>query len=441
MPYPSSPFAENINGLILENQSKHKTNNENEKIQNELYLKELLGWLCTSPQLTSIRVNKSAFKLEDIRKLVEKIVDKGKVEVHPNFPDLLLLHHPDKASCPHLVKESNEVVVDVNGATAILRGAHVFAPGVIGMLQGAKVNDRVSIFADIEGKCKKGFATVYQSPGKLFIANGTIKMNREQLFGLNLVPSGIAIEVTERISHCPSINESLFPVGSTLLQNIPSVICVHALKVRPELTILDMCAAPGNKTTHISTLMQHKGILVAVDKTPSKVKRLEETCRRYGANALVFQADATKILVTDGHDADVSRGPPFQTETFDRILLDVPCSALGKRPQLSSRVTEAVLKSYVPLQRKLFHTAVPLLKKDGYLVYSTCTITLAENEAMVAWALRTFGDLRLVKPDPTLGGPGLFGTTLSETERLYVQRFGPNNVDSVGFFYALFIKV
>lgn len=157
----------------------------------------------------------------------------------------------------------------------------------------------------------------------------------------------------------------------------------------------------------------------------------------------IFQANSTSILNKSNttNEVDVTCGPPFQAETFDRILLDAPCSALGKRPQLSNNISEAVLKSYVPLQRKLFETAVHLLKKNGYLVYSTCTITLAENEAIVAWALKTFDKLRLIKPEPYLGRPGLFGTTLSETERSCVQRFGPNEVDSVGFFYAMFIKI
>lgn len=84
--------------------------------------------------------------------------------------------------------------------------------------------------------------------------------------------------------------------------------------------------------------------MVAIDKTPTKVAQLRRNCDVFGAKAEIIQTDSTK-LVEDGR---------FALETFDKILLDAPCSALGKRPQLRNTVTKKVLRSYVPLQRKLF---------------------------------------------------------------------------------------
>lgn len=76
------------------------------------------------------------------------------------------------------------------------------------------------------------------------------------------------------------------------------------------------------------------------------------------------------------------------------------------------------------------------------MVYSTCTITLSENEGVVAWALKQFKNLKLEKAVPYLGQNGLIGTGLTDVERSYIQRFGPNNnVDSVGFFIAKFVKI
>lgn len=94
--------------------------------------------------------------------------------------------------------------------------------------------------------------------------------------------------------------------------------------------------------------------LIALDKTPNKVKILTENCETNQANVHIFQADSTHIFKTDFVNEDVTEGPPFGKNTFDKILLDAPCSALGNRPLLSINSSAKELTSYVPLQRKLF---------------------------------------------------------------------------------------
>lgn len=125
--------------------------------------------------------------------------------------------------------------------------------------------------------------------------------------------------------------------------------------------------------------------------------------------------------------------------------------------------------SYQPLQRKLFHTAVRLLKRGGVLVYSTCTVTLAENEEQVAWALNTFPCLTLQPQEPHIGAEGMLGAGLSPEQLRLLQRFSPElgwsvaeargeddspteqpesptslahraNKDTIGFFIAKFLK-
>lgn len=87
--------------------------------------------------------------------------------------------------------------------------------------------------------------------------------------------------------------------------------------------------------------------------------------------------------------------PPYPVNSFDRILLDAPCSALGQRPSLNNPMTSKELASYPALQRKLAATAVKLLKPGGTLVYSTCTFTSEENEEQVATLLREHKDMHL----------------------------------------------
>lgn len=208
-----------------------------------------------------------------------------------------------------------------------------------------------------------------------------------------------------------------------------------------------MCSAPGNKSTHISALMNGQGILIALEKNKSKLEKLKINCNKFSSgNVKIFCYDSTKACDTcmDAERVNINDGPPFKENSFDRILLDSPCSALGQRPQLLNRITVAQLRSYVPLQRKLFSTAVHLLKPNGILVYSTCTVTIAENEGIVSWALKTYPYLKLrsikdqicMKP---FYSKGYRISGLTENESDCVLRIGPE-CDTVGFFIACFIK-
>lgn len=279
--------------------------------------------------------------------------------------------------------------------------------------------------------------------------------------------------MTETISGVPSIGDKYFQSGDAMLQNLPSIICGHVLNPKPGEIVLDMCAAPGNKTTHLAELMRDTGLLVALDKTPNKLKLLLHKMATYNLKSVkCYVFDSTKALRTEVTDetnlTDLS--PPFRPCSFDKILLDAPCSALGNRPMLRNDITPKMFNSYAVVQRKLFAVAVPLLRSSGVLVYSTCTVSVAENEDMVRWALEKFSDIQLVAAEPLFGGPGWSGAGLTDNQRfktalvpgcvnninffffrILVQRFGPemDNLriplsqeyqDSIGFFIAKFVK-
>ncbi|KAI4460384.1 hypothetical protein MML48_5g00014518 [Holotrichia oblita] len=422
-----------------------KSQNENTDRQKE-ELTELLQWLCTAPNISSYRINTLVGTTEEILSEMKrkfKNISGASIELCPYLPDVIIVRNINVKDLD-LTRRSLEVVIDVHCAESVLRGAHIFAPGVMGMLTGITLNDKVSIYADLENNCRKGFQKAFNSDKKLFIGNGIVKMTRSDLFGENLNPSGVAVEVYSNISGCILIEPNFLPEGSCLLQNLPSIICTHVLNPIPGECVLDMCAAPGNKTTHIAALMRNEGTLVAIDKTPSKIKQLQTNGAKFKTKVSIYQADSTKILddtISTQSERLISDGPPFRSESFDKILLDAPCSALGKRPQLCNKSSEKVIKSFVPLQRKLLRNAVHLLKVNGKLVYSTCTITQAENEGMVAWFLTKFKCMRLCKAELHVGGSGWPTEGLCDTDLEKLQRFGPNsNVDSVGFFIALFVK-
>ncbi|XP_038951726.1 tRNA (cytosine(72)-C(5))-methyltransferase NSUN6 isoform X3 [Rattus norvegicus] len=275
-------------------------------------------------------------------------------------------------------------------------------------------------------------------------------------------PRGIGIRMTEPIYLSPSFDNVLS--GYIFLQNLPSTVVAHVLDPQPGEKILDLCAAPGGKTTHIAALMRDQGEVIALDKILTKVTKLKQNASLLGLHSIrAFCFDATKALKLEVMDG-VDGAPPFLPESFDRILLDAPCSGLGQRPNMACTWTLKEVTSYQPLQRKLLNVAVRLLKPGGVLVYSTCTVTLAENEEQVAWALRTFPCLQLQPQEPQIGGEGMLGAGLSLEQLKQLQRFDPcvvplesmdtnslgdarredviwlANKDCIGFFIAKFLK-
>lgn len=146
----------------------------------------------------------------------------------------------------------------------------------------------------------------------------------------------------------------------------------------------------------------------------------------------------------------VEKSKGFAPNSFDRVLLDAPCSALGLRPRLfAGEETMESLRKHAKYQKKMFDQAVQLVRPGGVLVYSTCTINPGENEAVVRYALDTYKFLSLAEQNPKVGGPGLTGSCqfsdgsieqwLKPGEEDFVQRFDPSSsLDTIGFFIAKF---
>ncbi|XP_053428154.1 tRNA (cytosine(72)-C(5))-methyltransferase NSUN6 isoform X4 [Nycticebus coucang] len=353
-----------------------------------------------------------------------------------------------------------EAVVGAQCGNAVLRGAHVYVPGIVSASKFMKSGDLISVYSDIKGKCKKG-AKEFDGT-KVFLGNGISEVSRKELFSGLPQLKGIGIRMTEPVYLSPSF-DSVLP-SYLFLQNLPSALVSHVLNPQPGEKILDLCAAPGGKTTHIAALMHDQGVVVAVDKIFTKVEKIKQNALLLGLNSIrAFCFDGTKAVKFDVVE-DTKGGPPFLPETFDRILLDAPCSGMGQRPNMACTWTLKEVTSYQPLQRRLFTVAVQLLKPGGVLVYSTCTVTLAENEEQVAWALKTFPCLKLQPQEPQIGGEGMLGAGLSFEQLKQLQRFDPSavplqhtdldslrdaaiedmmrlaNKDCIGFFIAKFVK-
>jgi 16S rRNA (cytosine967-C5)-methyltransferase len=159
-----------------------------------------------------------------------------------------------------------------------------------------------------------------------------------------------------------------------------------ALAPAPGSKVLDLCAAPGGKTTHLAELMQGRGRIVACDVAERRLQTLTELCSRLGITIVEpCRLDAK-------HNEEPPAGP------FDAILVDVPCSntgVLGKRPEVRWRLRPEDLSHLVQLQTKLLLLAAERVRPGGVIVYSTCSVEPEENQQVVRAVLRAFTNLTL----------------------------------------------
>ncbi len=173
--------------------------------------------------------------------------------------------------------------------------------------------------------------------------------------------------------------------GLVYLQGLTSMLPPIVLDPKPNESIADFCAAPGSKTSQMAATVGSTGNISAFEPNFVRYQKLHNTLKIQGAEFVkTQQVDSTKLGA-------------LMPEAFDKILLDVPCSAEGRIDATDDSSFEtwndATHEAYPELQRRLFSSAVAALKPGGILVYSTCTLDPNENERMINWALGEFPDL------------------------------------------------
>ena len=171
-----------------------------------------------------------------------------------------------------------------------------------------------------------------------------------------------------KIQKLPGYNQGWWSVQDSSAQLVS-----YLLNPQPGETIIDACAAPGGKTTHIAELMGDNGKIFAIDKAASRLKKLEQNAER-------LQLKSISISTGD------SRNLPKFIDRADRVLLDVPCSGLGtlhRRADARWRQTLENIQELAKLQSQLLETAARWVKPGGILVYATCTIHPLENEGII----------------------------------------------------------
>jgi 16S rRNA (cytosine967-C5)-methyltransferase len=220
----------------------------------------------------------------------------------------------------------------------------------------------------------------------LSIRVNTLKTNRADLIQSLTADGGCAKESQIApdallLSDSPSLQSlQAYRNGGFYVQDESAMLVTHLLHPEPGQKVIDLCAAPGGKTTHIAQLMGNAGELIAVDVSQDRAERIAENCQRLGiANVQTKIMDAANTLLDFLEDAD-------------GVLIDTPCSALGtlrRHPDVRWKKKPEQIDKLVRLQSRLLHNAARKVKPDGVLVYSTCSTEPEENEAIIHRFLKT----------------------------------------------------
>jgi 16S rRNA (cytosine967-C5)-methyltransferase len=193
---------------------------------------------------------------------------------------------------------------------------------------------------------------------------------------------GLIVESGGNMAHTP-----WFTGGDLSIQDESSMLVAEAVDPKPGMKVLDCCAAPGGKTAHMAELMNNQGNVWANDIHPHKQKLIDEQAHRLGL-------DCIQTIVSDAkHLSD-----KFSGQTFDRILVDAPCSGLGvirRKPDLKWSKAKEEIKQIPAVQLDILTTASRLLHSDGTLVYSTCTLEDEENQHVIEKFLANNPDFEL----------------------------------------------
>jgi len=226
-----------------------------------------------------------------------------------------------------------------------------------------------------------------------------------------------------RSSRPPALSKA-YREGLFYLQDPASCLTVQAADPQPGGEVLDVCAAPGGKTIHLAQLMEDKGRIVSIDLSERRMEILKRTVRMGG------------VTIVEAILADAYNPLPLREE-FDLVLLDPPCSSSGtfrKTPSAKWRIASRSFRGYGKIQGSMIDSCSRNVKKGGFLVYSTCSISVEENELVIEGFLEGHPDFRLVETQPVVGRPGLRGHTKC-------QRLFPHINRTNGFFLAKIQRV
>ncbi len=264
------------------------------------------------------------------------------------------------------------------------------------------------------------------NPSPVYLRINLLKASEENILK-KLESEGIRTEKVHQLEHTyrlleaekPLLKSQSFHEGLFYIQDLASCLAVEIATPVSGTTVLDVCAAPGAKTSYMAQLMQNRGEIYSIDYSERRILTWRRQMKRMGVG------NAFPVI------ADVRHPFPFRLAA-DLVVLDPPCTstgAFGKMPSAKWRLTERSVSHMAQIQWQMLQQCAASVKEGGCLVYSTCSITLEENELLVEKFLKWYPEFALVETKPKIGLPGLRGQ--AKCQRLYPHLHNCN-----GFFIA-----
>ncbi len=263
-----------------------------------------------------------------------------------------------------------------------------------------------------------------------YLRVNTLKASEETLLK-RIEEDDLLVERVEQLKHTYRVIQSKDPLTRTrsfrkgLFYIQDKASCLAAEIANPEAgaTVLDVCAAPGAKTTHLAQLMENEGAIYSIDYSRRRIMVWKGETERMGVEiASPVVANARKPLPTN--------------LSADLVILDPPCTSTGtfsKTPSAKWRLTKRSILGMAKIQWEMLDQCAEYVKECGFLVYSTCSITVEENEMLIERFLKRHSEFKLVESMPKIGLPGMRG-------QIKCQRLYPHLHDCNGFFVARLVR-
>ncbi|MHA1755106.1 MAG: NOL1/NOP2/sun family putative RNA methylase [Candidatus Odinarchaeia archaeon] len=296
----------------------------------------------------------------------------------------------------------------------------------------------VTRFSELLGDELVNFLEANEKPLQKTIRVNTLKIQVEKLVEI-MKRKSFQIKPLKWLKEGLIIAGGKFPLGATkeyllgyyFIQTSASMLPPIVLEPKSDEIIVDMCAAPGGKSTHISQLMKNKGLLISIEVNSKRVKSLKYNLSRCSVrNAIILHMDAND----------------FKPSGFkvDKILLDAPCTGEGLIKVIPERKFSRTIDDihYCSVnQKKLLSNAIKILKKGGVLVYSTCSLAPEENEEVIDYILKKF-NVEVSPITKIIGEPGVtsFKGKKFDDSIKYAKRLYPHKHNSIGFFICKLVK-